>query len=42
MVTGEKCSNELRGFRKKSFCIEMSLGGGGVALISLTFTFYCV
>ena len=29
MVTGERCSNELRGFRRKSFCIEMSLGGEG-------------
>lgn len=29
MVTGERCSNELRGCRRKSFCIEMSLEGGG-------------
>lgn len=29
MVTGERCSNELRGCRRKSFCIEMSLEGEG-------------
>lgn len=29
MVTGERCSNELRGCRRKSFCIEMSLEEGG-------------
>lgn len=28
MVTGEKCCNELRGFKKRSLCIEMSLGDG--------------
>lgn len=38
MVTGERCSNELRGCRRKSFCIEMSLeegGGGDSHLLSL-------
>lgn len=37
MVTGERCSNELRGCRRKSFCIEMSLeeGGGDSHVLSL-------
>lgn len=30
MVTKEKCCKELRGFRKKSFCIKMNLGEGKV------------
>lgn len=30
MVTREKCGKELRGFRKKSFCIKMNLGEGEV------------
>lgn len=40
MVTGERCSNELRGCRRKSFCIEMSLEGGRGR--TRTFTFHCL
>lgn len=29
-MTKEKCCKELRGFRKKSFCIKMNLGEGKV------------